>query len=87
MPIDLHDGVEITRINGPDNFIVNPNLAVGSQRPTSANDDLTNNVNSEFNGKYLFLCFVFFFLKKFQNFHFGNIFRQRFQTECCYESQ
>lgn len=54
VPVGLHDGVEITRINGPDDFTGNPNLAVGSQRPTSANDDLNNSANSEFSGKILY---------------------------------
>lgn len=49
-PVNLRDGVEITRINGPDGFSANPNLAVGS-RPTAVNDDLNNSASSEFGGK------------------------------------
>lgn len=51
-PVNLRDGVEITRINGPDGFSTNPNLAVGSQRPTAINDDLNNSASSEFGGKF-----------------------------------
>lgn len=63
MSIGLHDGVEITRINGPDNYTANPNLAVGSQRSTSANDELNNSANSEFSGK------KYFALSPFSNFN------------------
>lgn len=49
-PVSLRDGVEITRINGPDGFSTNPNLAVGSQRPSAVNDDLNNSASSEFGG-------------------------------------
>lgn len=52
-PMNLRDGVEITRINGPDAFSANPNLAVGSQRPSAAvNDDLNNSACSEYGGKF-----------------------------------
>lgn len=54
-PVNLRDGVEITRINGPDGFSANPNLAVGS-RPTPVNDDLNNSANSEFGGKSMILA-------------------------------
>lgn len=46
---NLRDGIEITRINGPDSFTANPNLAVGSQR-TSTHDDLNHSATSEFGG-------------------------------------
>lgn len=51
--VNLSDGVEITRINGPDNFTTNPNLAVGSQRPTATADNLNNSASSEYGGNIL----------------------------------
>lgn len=53
-PVSLRDGVEITRINGPDGFITNPNLqAFGSQRQSAVNtDDLNNSASSEFGGMF-----------------------------------
>lgn len=48
-PVSIRDGVEITRINGPDGFISNPNLPYGGQRQSVVNtDDLTNSASSEF---------------------------------------
>lgn len=52
-PVNLRDGVEITRINGPDGFSANPNLAVGSQRSSSVVNDDLNSASSEFGGTYL----------------------------------
>lgn len=62
-PVSLRDGVEITRINGPDGFITNSNLAFGGQRQSVVNtDDLTNSANSEFGGMFSLLLLLLLLL-------------------------
>lgn len=56
MPSSLTNGVEITRVNNSSqggNYGVNPNLAVGSQRPHALkpSDMNTSGTSAEYGGK------------------------------------